>query len=112
MGIESDSLPRFLPKLPGECNLQQGSLQLIPNSFCGRSGRCPRVRLYRSVSWAARWHRDGQQVLWFDIEGPCSPCQVDVKKSGLCKGPGNVRDGGVAGSNENKFVVGVAMWLS
>ena len=59
-----------------------------------------------------RWHRDGQQVLWFDIEGPCSPCQVDVKKSGLCKGPGNVRDGGVAGSNENKFVVGVAMWLS
>ena len=53
MGIESDSRPRFLSKLPGECNLQQGSWQLTPNSFCGRSGRCPRVRHDRSVSWEA-----------------------------------------------------------
>ena len=30
----------------------------------------------------------------------------------MCKGPCNVHDGGLACSDENKFVVVVAMWLS
>ena len=30
----------------------------------------------------------------------------------MCKGPGNVHDGGLACFDENKFIVGSAMWLS
>jgi len=30
----------------------------------------------------------------------------------LCKGPGNIHDGGLACFDENKFVVDGAMWLS
>ena len=51
-GIESDSPLRFLSKLPGECSLQQGSWQLIPNSFCDRSSKYLHVHHDRSVFWA------------------------------------------------------------
>ena len=34
-GIESVCQLRFLSSLPGECSLQLGFWQLIPNSFCG-----------------------------------------------------------------------------
>ena len=59
----------------------------------------------------SRWHRDGQQVLRFHIKSPRSPCQLDVKQSGLSEGLGNVDDGGMARFDEYKVVVGSTIWL-
>ena len=42
-GIESVCQLSFLSKLPGECSLQLGFWQLIPNSFCGSSYMCLHV---------------------------------------------------------------------
>ena len=60
----------------------------------------------------SRGDRDGQQVLWLDVKGFGLPCKLGVQQVGLCKGPGNVLDGGLACFDINKLVVDGAVWLS
>ena len=62
--------------------------------------------------WQSCGYRDGQQVLWLDVEGLCLPRKVDVQQVGLCKGPGNVPDGGLACFDINTMVVDGTVWLS
>ena len=51
----------------------------------------------------SRGDRDGQQVLWLDVKGFGLPCKLGVQQVGLCKGPGNVLDGGLACFDINKY---------
>ena len=79
MGIESGSLPRFWSKLPANAIFSKDLGNCFPTRFVvDQVG----ARVFATIDrflGQPRWHRDGQQVLWFDIKGPCFLCQIDVK---------------------------------
>ena len=79
MGIELACRLRFLSKLPGECSLPREFWQLFPTRFViDQVG----AHVFATIDWflfQSCGHRDGQQVLWLDVEGLCLPRKLDVQ---------------------------------